>query len=245
MDSTKRLITFDHQTQAGDADEALHGHDTLGCPDCGEESFTVREDFSARSYGTQDVRYSWNDIDGDFEWEDVEDEEIHGTEDHESEGWNSDPECVNCGTSYSEYEAREAWERANEDDDEDEDDEDCETTEWPALADRGVAQADVVGALLLKQVAHYDVFTLDERAGKTVIGVKPKSRHSNYNGDGHELESCTQCNGDMSTQFLRVISLSHKQSRYAESSVELHSVRFEAPIELHIPICYVCNRNGL
>ena len=79
-----------------------------------------------------------------------------------------------------------------------------------------------------------------------MIGVKPNYQHGGHYGssDGHQVERCTQCNGDMSTQYLRITSLPYKQSRYAMSSQELHSVRFEAPIELHIPICYVCHSDG-
>lgn len=241
MHSTN-LVTFKRQT--GNPNSALHEKDTWGCPECGDECFSVVENFSARVSGIRTMSCSWYDADGGYDTDDVMDEEHHDTDDYDGGDWETgELECYACGHVYSYGEAEEAYDEAQEYDDPDEDDEDGETTEWPGLANAGVERADVVGALLLQQVPFHDEFTLEERAGKTVIGVKPSYEHGGRYGssDGHQVERCTQCSGDMSTQYMRITSLPHKQSRYAMSSQELHSVRFEAPIELHVPICYVCH----
>jgi hypothetical protein len=248
MDTTT-LTTFTRGTDEK-ASRALQGGDRWGCPSCGSEDF-VRQQYMTE-YGTQTVHCSWRGED-EFEVDEYGDVDYH---DSESGEWADDGEltCDDCGCSYSECEAQEAFDEANEECSYDEDctgdpcgcqdeDEDRAPTDWPFLADRGVEQADAVGALLMQHAPVHAAFTWEERAGKTVIGVQPNThRNGGYGrGDGHDVESCATCNGDMSTQYMRVVTLPHKQKRYATSTQEIHPVRQEAPIELHIPICYVCH----
>lgn len=235
------LTTFNRQS--GNPNAALHGSDAWGCPDCGEETFTVQESFTARVHGTRAVTCSWYGEHGDYETDDYDGEEIHDQDDEDGGEWtDGELECVSCGTTYSYCSAEEAFNDAQEYDEDDDDDEDAERTNWPFLDSNGVPQADAVGALLQQHVPHCEDFTWEERLGKTVIGVQPKARSGHYRGgDHHAVEACTQCKGDMSTQYIRVARLPQKQTRYAESTQELYSVRSEAPIELHIPICYVCH----
>lgn len=215
-----------------------------GCPCCGHDQFSRVQ--NCVQYVSETCYGGWTD-DGDHEIDDYGDTEYH---DSEFQDWETGFECNECGHEYDESEADLSQVDWDEDDevaclrscDDYECEGDCRTdADWPFLADHGVQQHEAVGALLAQHAPHAVSFTWEERLGFTVIGIKPSKRGGGY-PEYEPHSTCPTCDGDMTTEYTRTITLPHKQTRYPLSSKdEIHGTR-DVALQLQIPICYVCHQ---